>query len=295
MVQNDFFSWVFKSESVFLRLFWTFEIASLRVFFFFPPALFSLINHSWIPCYYQPERRTSVSLIKSRLLLLCQWELRVCVSQRVISLISFSFIVSEVSSKPFVLFENSDRVELALFFTQKSIFFSHSWIVSKSVFLFWRSCSTSWTQPSCTASRREKESSCLDRPTPRETTLKASLVSSSQRYHMHFLSLLFNISLPIQSSLLTCFFSLHSSLWFHYLVHFLSPLSISPAHLHPLSHPQPHPTYSHSASLKSWSFHSCHSLSVSSHTLLLRVCLSITFHSWGLAIIPGVNVAVWPS
>lgn len=45
-----------------------------------------------------------------------------------------------------------------------------------------RYCSTSWIQPSCTALRREKVSSCLDRPTPKETILKASPVFSLLRY-----------------------------------------------------------------------------------------------------------------
>lgn len=48
--------------------------------------------------------------------------------------------------------------------------------------LFDRCCSTSWIQPSCTALKKGRASSCLDHPTQKETILKASPVSSSLRY-----------------------------------------------------------------------------------------------------------------
>lgn len=125
---------------------------------------------------------------------------------QVISLISFSFLEG-------CIFPSASG---------KNVFISK--IIDMCFVPFPRCCSTSWTQLSSTALRRGKVSSCLDRLTLKATIPKASPASSSLRCtckcmfeYFFTLSLLTSPFVHYSPAL-----SLHPSLWFHYLLHFLS-------------------------------------------------------------------------
>lgn len=150
-------------------------------------------------------------------------------------------------------------------------------------------------------------SSCSDRPTPKETTLKASLVSSSQRYTYYcniFTFVLLTSCVAHDSTAL----SLQQSFWFNYLLFFPLTLTYQANYLCTLSLSTPshlvwvifsHPPYT--ASL----FNRCHSCFSRLPFCLFHLCfsllstitpfpLSITFHSSQQTVIPGVNVKVRP-